>query len=101
MARVGVRVFPSVDEEAVEAAECGEEESCRKQGKAQVGSAGHCGDEDGGGEEDADGELFREAMGGFLYSGSGGRSGVDEDEVTGQQASEDEVEMKGGGFKAG
>src|ERR1700679_4171849 len=100
MARVGGRVFPCVDEEAVEAAECGEEESCRKQGKAQVGSAGHCGDEDGGGEEDADGELFREAMGGFLY-GSGGRSGVDEDEVTGQQASEDEVEMKGGGFKAG
>ena len=55
---VGVRVLPRVDEETVEAAEGGEEECCRKKRKAKIGTASDGGDKDGGGEEDADGDLL-------------------------------------------
>jgi hypothetical protein len=55
---VGSRMLPCIDEEAIEAAEGGEEDRCGKQGKAEVGSTSYCGDEDGGGEEDADGDLL-------------------------------------------
>ena len=56
-------MFPGVDEEAVEAAEDGEEDGGREQIEAQIGTAGDGGDEGGGGEEEADGDFFGEAMG--------------------------------------
>ena len=61
--RVGLGgVLPGVDEEAVEAAECGEEKGGRKQGRAEDGLAGDCRDEGGGGETDAYGEFLRVAV---------------------------------------
>ena len=88
---VGAGVLPGVDEEAVEAAEGGEEECGGEQGEAQVGTAGDGGDEGGGGEEEADGDLLGESV--------GAACGVDEDEVAGDEASEDEVEADGFGFE--
>lgn len=78
-------VLPCIDEEAVQAAENSKEERRRKQGEAQFGLAGDGGDEDSGGEEDADGDLFGEAV-----SAAGG---MDQDEVAEDQAAEDEIEM--------
>ncbi len=86
-----VCVLPGVDEEAVEAAESGEEECGGKQGEAEVGAAGDGGDEGGGGEEEADGDLFWKAV--------GASSGVDEDEVADDEGAEDEVEVDGFGFE--
>jgi hypothetical protein len=57
---VGLRVLPGVDEEAVEAAEEGEEQGRGQEESTEGGVARDGGDEDGGGEEDADGELFGE-----------------------------------------
>ena len=67
MVGVGVGVLPGVDEEAVEAAESGEEKCGGEQGEAEVGAAGDGGDEGGGGEEEADGDLFGEAVGGRAW----------------------------------
>ena len=80
-------VFPGVDEEAVEAAEGGEEEGWGEECGAKAGLAGDGGDEGGGGEADAYGELFWEPMRAL--------SCVDEDEVSEDQAAEDEVEVNG------
>jgi hypothetical protein len=55
-------VLPGVDEEAVEAAEAGEEKSRRQKGEAKIGAASYGGDEGRGGEEDADGDLLGEAV---------------------------------------
>ncbi len=55
---VGTLVFPRKDEEAVEAAEGGEEKCGGEQGQTEVDVAGDGGNEDGGGEEEADGDLF-------------------------------------------
>ncbi len=60
---VGCGVFPGVDEEAVEAAEGGEEDGRREQVEAEIGQAGYGGDEGSGGEEDAYGDLFGQAVG--------------------------------------
>ena len=62
-------MFPRVDEEAVEAAERGEEDCGGKQSRAQAGRAGDCGDEDGGGKEEADDNLFRKVLGGKAMGG--------------------------------
>jgi hypothetical protein len=80
-------VFPGVDEEAVEAAECGEEEGGGKEGKSKVGTAGDGGDEGGGGEEEADGDLLGESK--------CASCDVDEEELADDEASEDEVEVDG------
>jgi len=96
---VGSGVLPGVDEEAVEAAEGGEEERCGEKREAKVGAAGYGGDEGRGGEEDADGDLFGQAVGGSSGDEAGGD--VDEDEVTGEQDSQDEVEVDGLGGEAG
>jgi len=97
---VGAGMFPGIDEEAVQAAECGKEERRRKQDEAQVGAAGDSGDEDGGAKEDADGDLLGQTMG-YLLRADGAGGGVNEDEVAGEKASKDEVEMQCGGFEAG
>jgi hypothetical protein len=55
--------------------------------------SGYGGDEGGGGEEDADGDLLGQTV-------SAAR-GVYEDEVSEDQAAEDEVEADGFGFEAG
>ena len=89
---VGWVVLPCVDEEAVEAAECGEEKCGWKQGGAEGGLAGDRRDEGGGGEADAYGELFGVAVGVLR--------GVDENEVSEDQAAEDEVEVDGFGWDA-
>jgi hypothetical protein len=81
-------VFPGVDVEAVEAAEGGEEKRGREKRQAEIGTAGDCGDEGGGGEAKADGDLFGETMGGAVKC-------VDDDEVAAHQASEDEIEVDG------
>jgi hypothetical protein len=86
-------VLPGVDEEAVEAAQSCEENRKRKQGEAKAWAAGDGGNEGGRGEEEADGDLLREAV-----SAAGG---VNEDEVPGEQAAEDEVELDGCGFEMG
>jgi hypothetical protein len=62
MAEVGALVLPCVDEETVQAAEGGEEDCGRQQSDSQAGLAGDGGDEDGCGEEDANGDLFGEAV---------------------------------------
>jgi hypothetical protein len=94
---VGMGMLPGVDEEAVEAAEGGKEERLRKQGETQVGAAGHGGDKDGGAEEDANSDLLGQTMG-FLPR-RGAWYGVDEDEVAGEETSEDEVKMQSGDFE--
>jgi hypothetical protein len=86
-------VLPGVDEEAVEAAESCEENRKREQRDAEVGTTGDGGNESGRGEEEADGDLLREAV-----SAAGG---VNEDEVTGEQTAEDEIEVDGCGFEMG
>ncbi len=91
---VGWVVLPGVDEEAVEAAEGGEEKCGGKEGWAEVRVAGYCGDEDGGGEADAYGDLFGEAWGGFGFGGVV-EWDVDEDEVAEDQTSQDEIEVDG------
>jgi len=86
-------VFPVVDEETVQAAEEGEE-CCRgKEVGAKLRSAGDGGDEDGGREEEADGDLLGEAV--------GAAGGVDKDEVSGEERAENEVEANGVGVEAG
>ena len=61
--RVGLGgVLPGVDEEAVEAAEGGEEECWREQRGAESWLAGYSRDEGGGGETDAYGELLGVAV---------------------------------------
>ena len=66
-------VLPGVEVQAVEGADRGEEQRGSEEFEAEVGAAGDGGDEDGGREEDAYGELFREAA---LV----GEAGVDEEE---------------------
>ena len=97
IAGVGICVFPGIDEEAVEAAECGEEQSEGEQALAQVGTAGDGGNEGCGGEEEADGDLFGKEVGNLLLGCAAGC--VDEDEVGGDEACEDEVEVDGLGFE--
>ena len=46
-------VLPGVDEEAVEAAECGDEKGGREQSGSEGGLAGYGRDKGGGGETDA------------------------------------------------
>jgi hypothetical protein len=58
-----VWVLPGVQEEAVEGADGGEEEEGRDEGGAKLWGSGEGGDEDGGGEEQTDGELFGKAVG--------------------------------------
>ena len=55
-------VLPCVDEEAVEAAERGEEECRWKQGEAELRLASYRRDEGGGSEEDAYGDLLGQAV---------------------------------------
>jgi hypothetical protein len=86
-------VLPGVDEEAVEAAESCEQNRKRKQRDAEIGTAGDGGNEGGCGEEEADSDLLREAV-----SAAGG---VNENEVPGEQAAEDEIEVDGCGFEMG
>jgi hypothetical protein len=93
-------VFPGIDEEAVEAAERSEEQGEGEQRRAEVGTAGDGGDESCGGEEEADGNLFGKAVGNLLQCRSAAR-GVDENEVGGDEASEDDVEVDGFGFEVG
>lgn len=97
---VGGGVLPGVDEEAVEAAERGEEECGREQGEAKLRLAGYGGDEGCGGEEDADGNLLGHAVGELLL-GLGAACNVDEDEVAEDQPAEDEIEMDRTGLEAG
>ena len=86
-------VFPGIDEEAVEATEGCEEECGGEQSQSEVGAAGDGGDEGCCGEEEADGDLFGEAVGATRC--------VDEDEVGGDEGSEDQLEVDGCGFEAG
>jgi hypothetical protein len=80
-------VFPGVDEETVEATQ-GRKEKCRgEQREPKSGLACDGGDEDGSGEEDADGNLFGEAMGAV--------GGVDQYEISEQKTAENEVKMYG------
>jgi hypothetical protein len=58
-----VGMLPRVKEETVERAECGEEKRDGQEIKAQLWQARDGGDEDGGGEEEADGELFGQTVG--------------------------------------
>ena len=85
-------MFPGVDEEAVEAAEYGEEDGggqeCRKLG----GIAGDGGDEDGGGKEEANGDLLWQAV--RLVGG------VDDEEPRDEKSAFDEVEADGGWVEA-
>jgi hypothetical protein len=86
---VGIRllgvVLPGEDEETVETAERGEEERQREQSETKVGLMSNCRDEDGGGEANADGELFRKAMRAF--------TGVNENEVSEDKTAENQVKM--------
>jgi hypothetical protein len=86
-----VFVFPGVDEEAVEAAESGEEDGGEQEQGSEVGTACDGGDEGGGGEEEADGDLLGESVGNLVL-GRGAACRVDEEEVAGDEGSEDEVE---------
>jgi len=88
---VVVFVLPCVDAEAVEAAERGEEKRGGKKGGTEIGAAGDGGDEGGGGEADANGDLFRQAVRAVGC--------VDEDEVGEDRRAEDEVEMNRRGFE--
>jgi hypothetical protein len=91
---IGLRkraVFPRVDEEAVEAARGSEEDREREQGDAEVGTAGYGRNEGGRGKEEADGDL--------LWKSVSAGGGVNEDEVPGEQAAQDEIEMDGLSFK--
>ncbi len=96
----GEGMLPCVDEEAVEAAEGGEEERRREQSEAQGGTPGYGGDEDGGGEEDTYGDLFGEAT---CCRSRGGCAwcGVNEDEIAGEETTENEIKMQRGGFELG
>ncbi len=58
----GAGVLPSIDVDAVERTDCGEENDDRKQRYPQSWRAGDRREEDRGGEEDADGELLRETQ---------------------------------------
>jgi hypothetical protein len=93
-----VFMLPGVDVEAVEAAESAEEKCGGKECEAEVGAARDCGDKGSGGEADAYGDLFGKAMGDFLLR-RGAASGVDEDEISEDYGSEDEIEADGGGFE--
>jgi len=86
-------VFPGIDEEAVKAAQGCEEDRMREQGDAEVGTAGDGGNKGGCGEEEANCDLLRKTM-----SAAGG---MDENEVPGEQAAEDQVEVNGRGFETG
>jgi len=103
-------MFPGVDAEAVESADSGKEDGGgKKRGTDPVGScskylmgrgcrvgAGKGGDEDGGGEEDADGEFLGKAAGGAV----GLRTDVDEEHPGGEQRGEQDVEVEGAGIGA-
>ena len=78
-------VLPCINKEAVEAAKRGQKKRRRQQREAQLGPARDRGNEGSGGKEDADGDLLGKAM--------GAAGGVDEDEVSEEQAAEDEVEV--------
>jgi hypothetical protein len=69
-----VWVFPEIEEEAVEGTDSGEEKKGRDEREAKLWSSGEGGDEDGGGEEEADGEFFGESVG----VGGGKGAGVNE-----------------------
>jgi hypothetical protein len=75
-----VFVFPGVNEEAVETAEGGEEESGWEQRQTEIRAASDSGNEGRGGEAETYGDLFGEAIGAVC--------GVDENEVAGDEASE-------------
>ena len=85
-------VLPGVDEEAVEAAEGREQDRRRQQREAEIGTTGDGGDEGGGGEAEADGDLLGKTMGAVKC--------VDNDEVAADQTSEDEIEVDGMGVEA-
>lgn len=80
-------VFPGVEEEAVQGADRSEEQSRKDESGAKVGAAGHGGDEDGSGKEDADGELFGQAR-------RSGKTSVDEKKPGEQERAEESVEAK-------
>ena len=84
-------VLPCVDVEAVEAAESSEEESGGYQREAEFGVACDGWDEGGGGEADADSDLFGQAM--------GAPCDVNEDEVSEDEGSENEIEADGSDFE--
>jgi hypothetical protein len=100
IAGVGTGVFPGIDEEAVEAAQRSEEQSEGEQARAEAGTAGDGGDKGCSGEEEADGDLFGKEVRNLL-SGRGAAGCVDEKEVCGDEACEDEVEVDGPGFEVG
>jgi hypothetical protein len=66
-----VWVFPEIEEEAVEGADGCEEKKGRDERGAKLWSSGEGGDEDGGGEEEADGEFFGESVGIGCGQGAG------------------------------
>jgi hypothetical protein len=84
-----IAMFPVVDEETVEAAECCEECCEGEQRDAEVWTPGY----GGCGEEEADGDLLWKAVSaaGCVY----------EDEVADEQAAEDEVEVNSLRFETG
>ncbi len=86
-------VLPTVDEQAVKAAEKRDERGCGKESEAEGGGSGDSGDEDGGGEEEAHGDLLWEPV--------GAAGGVDKGEVAGDEGTEDEIEVDGLGGEAG
>jgi hypothetical protein len=79
-------MLPGVDEEAIQAAEDREQNGRGEENGPECWQAGDGGDEDGGGEEDADGKLLGKTP------GVGG--GVNEDEVSEEHRAEDEVEAE-------
>jgi hypothetical protein len=89
----GVFMLPCIDVEAVETAEGGEEESTWEQRQTEIRASSDSGNEGRGGEAEPYGDLFGKAM--------GAARGVDENEVAGDEASEDQVEVDGFGFEVG
>jgi hypothetical protein len=87
-------VLPGVDTKAIEGTDGGEENSVREQRKAKLRMTGDGRDEDGGGEEDADGKLFGKAV-------RGRGAGVDEQKPAGEERGKDGVEAEGLGMEAG
>ena len=84
-------VFPGVDEEAIEAAERGEEDGGGEQREAQAGRAGDGWNEYGGGKEQADSDFFGQAV--------GAARGVEDKEPGSEQGAFGKVEVDGGGIE--
>ena len=84
-------VFPRIDEEAIEAAKGGKEESWEQERQAEAGSSGDRWNKGRSREEEADCKFFRETV--------RAAGGMDEDEVAGKEAAFDEVEADGLGRK--